>query len=124
MEDVIGGSHDSTAPEARRRNYEENRRWRIGSRATWRCSTMTSRREAEREPRVRVAMSPAIRAVPAMQPKTSVSGVSGGTVLATGRPFLVITTGVRNLLTPSNTCRQCALNALANIVFTVSLVPL
>jgi hypothetical protein len=47
-----------------------------------------------------------IVAVPAMQPNTSRLGSSGGTSLATGLPFLVMTTGVRNFLTSSITRRH------------------
>jgi hypothetical protein len=47
---------------------------------------------------------------PAMQPKTSVAGSSGGTSLATGHPFLVITTGVRYFFTSSITRKHRALN--------------
>jgi hypothetical protein len=68
------------------------------------------------------SISPTIRAVPAMQPNTSAAGASGGTSLATGRPFLVITTGVRYFLTSSITRRQRALNSPAGIVLMVSLI--
>jgi hypothetical protein len=50
--------------------------------------------------------SPAIRAEPVMQPKMSVAGASGGMSLATGRPILVITTGVRYFRTSSITCGE------------------
>src|SRR5204863_6160284 len=64
--------------------------------------------------------SPMIVAVPAMQPNTSRLGSSGGTSLATGLPFLVMTTGVRNFLTSSITRRHRALNSPAGIVVMVS----
>src|SRR5688572_30828888 len=63
------------------------------------------------------SMSPTMRAVPAIQPKTSVAGPSGGTSLATARPFFVITTGVRYFFTSSMTRRHRALNSPAGMVF-------
>src|SRR2546430_3360221 len=56
----------------------------------------------------------------AMQPNTPFLGASGGTSLATGLPFLVMTTGVRYFLTSSITRRHRALNSPAGIVFMVS----
>src|SRR5881409_3229106 len=64
--------------------------------------------------------SPRIFIVPAMQPNTSFLGSSGGTSLAPGFPFLVMTTGVRYFLTSSITRRHRALNSPAGIVFMVS----
>ena len=52
-----------------------------------------------------------------MHPNTSPAGVSGGTSLATGRPFLVITTGTRYFFTSSITRKQRALKTPAGIVF-------
>jgi hypothetical protein len=62
-------------------------------------------------------MSPTILAVPAIHPKTSVAGASGGTSFATARPFFVMTTGVRYFFTSSITRRHRALNSPAGIVF-------
>lgn len=64
-------------------------------------------------------MSPTISAVPAMQPNTFGEASSAGTSLATGTPFLVITTGSRRARTSSRTRRQCYLNCPAGIVFMV-----
>src|SRR5437667_241233 len=64
--------------------------------------------------------SPTTFTVSAMHPKMSSAGSSTGTIFATGRPFLVITTGVRYFLTSSITRRQRALNSPAGIFFMVS----
>src|ERR671918_233066 len=66
--------------------------------------------------------SPTILAVPAMQPKTSLTGASGGTSFATVRPFLVITTGIRYFRTSSITRRHRALNSPAGMVRMVASV--
>jgi hypothetical protein len=63
--------------------------------------------------------SPTILIFSAMHPKMVGFGSSGGTSLATGRPFLVIVTGVRYFLTSSITRRHLALNSPAGIVFMV-----
>src|SRR5207249_10849651 len=64
--------------------------------------------------------SPTTITVSAMHPKMSAAGSATGTIFATGRPFLVITTGVRYFLPSSNTRRQRALNSPAGIFFMVS----
>src|SRR5580704_2278347 len=62
-------------------------------------------------------MSPTIFIVPESLPRKSSEGSSAGTSLATGRPFLVITTGSRVDWTSSMTLRHRALNCPAGIVF-------
>src|SRR6185437_1662860 len=63
------------------------------------------------------SMSPTISMTPLRQPKMSLGGVSGGTSLATGLPFLVIVTGSRVFCTSSITFKHRALNWAAGIVF-------
>src|SRR5205807_8580968 len=62
-------------------------------------------------------MSPRISILPLRLSNTRAAGSSGGTNLATGFPRLVITRGVRVFRTCSKSCKQCALNSPAGIVF-------
>src|SRR5579872_5082150 len=63
------------------------------------------------------SMSPTTWITPFRHPRMFRGGVSGGTSLATGLPFLVMTTGSRVFCTSSITFKQRALNCPAAIVF-------
>src|ERR1700730_7951035 len=63
------------------------------------------------------SISPTILTLPAMNPKMSLFPASAGTILTTGAPRLVTTTGSPVACTCFMTVRQCALNAPAGICF-------